>query len=29
VFFGKGMCSTCHQAPYYTDNLMHNTAPAS
>jgi cytochrome c peroxidase len=24
VFFGKGMCSTCHAAPYYTDNLMHN-----
>lgn len=24
VFFGKGQCSTCHQAPYYTDNLMHN-----
>ena len=24
VFFGKGMCSTCHTAPYYTDNLMHN-----
>ena len=24
VFFGKGRCSTCHAAPYYTDNLMHN-----
>jgi len=24
VFFGKGQCATCHQAPYYTDNLMHN-----
>jgi cytochrome c peroxidase len=24
VFFGKGNCSTCHTAPYYTDNLMHN-----
>jgi cytochrome c peroxidase len=24
VFFGKGKCSACHQAPYYTDNLMHN-----
>ncbi len=24
VFFGKGMCGTCHAAPYYTDNLMHN-----
>ncbi|HYC01471.1 MAG TPA: hypothetical protein VEC57_20235 [Candidatus Limnocylindrales bacterium] len=24
VFFGKGMCSTCHIPPYYTDNLMHN-----
>jgi cytochrome c peroxidase len=24
VFFGKGQCSACHQAPYYTDNLMHN-----
>src|SRR5260370_29090806 len=24
VFFGKGKCSSCHQAPYYTDNLMHN-----
>ena len=24
IFFGKGQCSTCHQAPYYTDNLMHN-----
>jgi len=24
VFFGKGQCGTCHAAPYYTDNLMHN-----
>lgn len=24
VFFGKGTCSSCHPAPYYTDNLMHN-----
>ena len=24
LFFGKAKCSTCHQAPYYTDNLMHN-----
>jgi cytochrome c peroxidase len=24
VFFGKGRCGECHQAPFYTDNLMHN-----
>lgn len=24
IFFGKGKCATCHAAPYYTDNLMHN-----
>ena len=24
IFFGKGKCASCHQAPYYTDNLMHN-----
>jgi cytochrome c peroxidase len=24
VFFGKGQCSVCHPAPYYTDLLMHN-----
>lgn len=24
IFFGKGQCAACHQAPYYTDNLMHN-----
>jgi cytochrome c peroxidase len=24
LFFGKAQCSVCHQAPYYTDNLMHN-----
>src|SRR4029453_18386346 len=23
LFFGKAKCSTCHPAPYYTDNLMH------
>src|SRR5215468_9778040 len=23
-FFGKAECATCHPAPYYTDNLMHN-----
>jgi cytochrome c peroxidase len=23
IFFGKGQCRSCHQAPYYTDNLMH------
>jgi cytochrome c peroxidase len=22
VFFRKGQCGGCHQAPYYTDNLM-------
>ena len=26
IFFGKGQCSSCHQAPYYTDNTMHNLA---
>jgi cytochrome c peroxidase len=24
VFFGKGQCASCHQPPYYTDNLMHD-----
>lgn len=24
VFFGKGRCAECHEAPYYTDNSMHN-----
>lgn len=24
IFFGKAKCGACHQAPYYTDNLMHN-----
>jgi cytochrome c peroxidase len=24
IFFGKGQCGVCHQAPYYTDNLMHD-----
>src|ERR1700738_1235014 len=24
VFFGKGQCATCHQPPFYTDNLMHD-----
>jgi cytochrome c peroxidase len=24
LFFGKAKCSTCHPAPYYTDNTMHN-----
>ena len=24
IFFGKGQCSSRHQAPYYTDNSMHN-----
>jgi cytochrome c peroxidase len=24
LFFGKAKCVTCHAAPYYTDNLMHN-----
>ena len=24
IFFGKGQCATCHPAPYYTDNTMHN-----
>jgi cytochrome c peroxidase len=24
LFFGKAQCSVCHQAPYYTDNQMHD-----
>jgi cytochrome c peroxidase len=24
LFSGKAKCASCHQAPYYTDNLMHN-----
>jgi cytochrome c peroxidase len=24
VFFGKAQCGSCHPAPYYTDNTMHD-----
>jgi len=24
IFFGKAQCGTCHPAPYYTDNSMHD-----
>jgi cytochrome c peroxidase len=24
LFVGKAQCATCHPAPYYTDNTMHN-----
>ena len=24
LFLGKAQCATCHNPPYYTDNLMHN-----
>ncbi len=24
LFFGKGKCASCHEAPYYTDNQMHD-----
>ncbi len=24
IFVGKGKCATCHEPPYYTDNLMHD-----
>ncbi|MEY2935590.1 MAG: hypothetical protein RL033_6339, partial [Pseudomonadota bacterium] len=24
VFFGKGRCGECHEAPFYTDQLMHD-----
>jgi cytochrome c peroxidase len=27
IFFGKGQCASCHQPPFYTDNLMHNLQP--
>jgi cytochrome c peroxidase len=26
LFFGKAQCGACHQAPFYTDNLMHDLA---
>src|SRR5258708_4917051 len=26
TFFGKGQCASCHEPPYYTDNLMHDLA---
>jgi cytochrome c peroxidase len=26
LFFGKAQCSICHQAPFYTDNQMHDLA---
>jgi len=26
LFFGKAQCSACHQAPFYTDNQMHDLA---
>ena len=26
LFFGKAQCSVCHQAPFYTDNQMHDLA---
>ncbi len=26
LFFGKARCGTCHQAPNYTDNTMHDLA---
>src|SRR6266404_3858588 len=26
LFFGKANCSSCHTAPFYTDNLMHDLA---
>jgi cytochrome c peroxidase len=26
LFFGKAQCATCHPAPYYTDNSMHDLA---
>jgi hypothetical protein len=28
VFFGKGQCASCHQPPFYTDNLMHDLKSA-
>ena len=24
LFFGKAQCASCHPAPYYTDNSMHD-----
>ena len=24
MLWGKAKCASCHQAPYYTDKLMHN-----
>jgi cytochrome c peroxidase len=24
LFFGKAQCATCHPAPFYTDNTMHD-----
>ena len=24
IFLGKGECASCHQPPFYTDNLMHD-----
>jgi len=24
IFNGKGRCASCHPAPYYTDNSMHD-----
>jgi cytochrome c peroxidase len=24
IFLGKGQCASCHQPPFYTDNLMHD-----
>jgi cytochrome c peroxidase len=24
IFFGKGLCSSCHNAPLYMDNQMHD-----
>ncbi|HEU4767653.1 MAG TPA: hypothetical protein VFS77_09770 [Pyrinomonadaceae bacterium] len=26
LFFGKAQCGACHQAPFYTDNQMHDLA---
>ena len=24
IFFGKGQCASCHPAPFYLDNQMHD-----
>jgi len=24
VFFGKGQCGSCHEAPFYLDNRLHD-----